>query len=94
LQVLASPLLSQNSLAGPIKTEPVFKTEILDAQAPKSTDFRNNKSTFYIDQYARASYYFYHCSILSTVILRIAQEALRNGIEWKPRFQSKCPRCG
>lgn len=94
LAILSSPLLQQNSLSQPVKVEPAFQTEILEPASPKSIDYRNRKSTFYVDQYARASYYFYHCSIYSTVVLRIAQEALRNGIEWKPKFQCKCPSCG
>lgn len=94
LYTLASPLLTQNSLASNIRTEPAFSTEILETPAPKNVDYRNRKSSFHIDQYARASYYFYHCSIVPTTVLRITQEAIRNGLDWKPKFQSKCPRCG
>lgn len=86
-----SPL--RNSLAQPVKIEPAFKTDILPPTTPPNVDYRNRKSSFHVDQYARATYYFYHASIFPTAVLRITQETLRNGIEWKPRFQCKCPRC-
>ena len=93
LYEVSSPVILRNSLAQPVKVEPAFKTDILEPAAPKSMDYRNRKSTFYVDQYARASYYFNHCSIFATTVLRTTQEALRNGIEWKAKFQCKCPRC-
>lgn len=92
--LLVSDKLIQNSIASPVNFAPVFSTNLLDAPAPKNVDYRNRKTAFYIDQYSRASYYFNHCSILSTVILRITQEALRNGLDWKAKFQCKCPKCG
>ena len=94
LQVVSSPALQQNSFAQSLAIEPAINVKLKAMEAPENIDFRNRKSTYYVDQYARASYYFYHCSILSTIILRMTQEALRKGIDWKPRFQSKCPKCG
>lgn len=86
--------LKQYTLADPIRQQKVFKSNILEAPTPKSIEYENKDSSYYVDLYTRASYYFFHCSILNTSILRIQQEALRNGITWKPNFQSKCPRCG
>lgn len=77
--------------------EPLLKEEtygILKIDAPKSLDFFEESSFYFISIYQRASYYFYNCSILSTVIRKIADESLRNKIEFVPRFQSKCPQCG
>lgn len=88
-----SDLTKRYGLADPIRIEKVYESDILSAPTPKNIEYSNKNSTFYVDLYTRASYYFFHCSILSTAILRIQQEALRNGIEWKPRFQCKCPRC-
>ena len=68
--------------------------EVLKVPAPKSLDFFRETSTYFVSIYQRASYYFYNCSILNTVIRKIVDEALRNGLEFVPRFQSKCPRCG
>lgn len=83
-----------NTMADPILQQKVFNSNITSAPIPKSIEYANKDSSYYVDLYTRASYYFFHCSILNTSILRIQQEALRNGIAWKPRFQSKCPRCG
>lgn len=82
-----------NTLADPVRISKVFSSQILEAPVPKNIEFRNRHTSFYVEQYTRAAYYFYHCSILSTVILRITQETMRNGIDWFPRFQSKCPKC-
>lgn len=79
------------------QNEPMVKGKeygILNISAPKSLDYFEEASMYFVSTYQRASYYFYNCSILSTVIRKIAEEALRNGIEFVPRFQSKCPRCG
>lgn len=84
----------QYSFKDPIRQDKVFQSNILEVPTPKSIEFENKESSYYVDLYTRASYYFFHCSILNTAILRIQQEALRNGIDWKPKFQSKCPRCG
>ena len=69
-------------------------SEVLKVPAPKSIDFFRETSTYFVSIYQRASYYFYNCSILNTVIRKIVDESLRNGLEFVPRFQSKCPRCG
>ena len=68
--------------------------EVLKVPAPRSLDFFRETSVYFVSIYQRASYYFYNCSILNTVIRKIVDEALRNGLEFVPRFQSKCPRCG
>lgn len=94
LAFIREPTFERMSLAQNVTFEPVFNTNLLKAPKPKDIDFKNRKSSHFIDQYIRASYYFNHCSVLATVILRIVQEATRNGIEWKPLFQCKCPKCG
>ena len=78
-------------------TDPMLRGQqygILNVSAPQSLDYFEESSMYFVATYQRASYYFYNCSILSTVIRKIVEEALRNGIEFVPRFQSKCPRCG
>lgn len=67
---------------------------ILKTPAPKNLDFFEQNSMYFLDLYYRASYYFYNCSILNTVIRKIVDESLRNGLEFLPRYQTKCPRCG
>ena len=94
LSYFNQPIGHQYSLKDPLRIEKVYDADILDAPVPKNIEYENKESTFYVDLYTRASYYFFHCSIFNTAVLRIQQEALRNGIAWKPRFQSKCPRCG
>ena len=70
------------------------KYGLLNVSAPKSIDYYEEAALYFVSTYQRASYYFYNCSILNTVIRKIVEEALRNGIEFIPRFQSKCPKCG
>lgn len=67
--------------------------DIVKIPAPKNIDYFEQSSLYFLDLYYRASYYFYSCSIFSTVVRKIVEEALRNGVEFVPRFQSKCPRC-
>lgn len=93
LDVPYDKFLKRYGLADPVLSEKVYKSDILSAPTPKSVEFENKNSSYYVDLYTRASYYFFHCSILSTVILRITQEALKNGVAWKAKFQSKCPKC-
>lgn len=85
--------LDSNSLANWSVIPKVYTSEIAEVPVPENLAHRNNRSSFHTSLYAKASYYFYNCSILSTVILRIQQEALKNGIAWKAKFQSKCPKC-
>jgi len=94
LSIIGNPLTKQYSLKDPIRQGKVFESNILSAPTPKNIEYRNRNSQYFVDQYRRASFYFFNCSILSTVVIRICLEALRNGIEWVPKFQSKCPRCG
>lgn len=86
-----SPL---NTITLPALTESPFSRDIINTKSPKNVEFRNRYSNIFVDQYTRAGYYFYNCSILSTVILRVISEVLRDGIEWVPKFLSKCPVCG
>lgn len=90
IPIINSPL---NSIALPTISQSPFSRDIINTQSPKNIEFRNRYSNIFVDQYTRAGYYFYNCSILSTVILRIISEILRDGIEWVPKFLSKCPVC-
>ena len=67
---------------------------LLSVSAPRSLDYFDEASLYFVSTYQRASYYFYNCSIFNMVVRKITEEALRNGIECVPRFQCKCPRCG
>lgn len=69
------------------------KANIIPIDAPKSMDFFEETSVYFVSLYQRASYYFQNCSILSTVIRKIPDEAMRSGLEIAPRFQAKCPKC-
>lgn len=94
LDTINNPLTKRYGMADPVRIGKVFESNILQAPTPKNIEYENRDSTYYVDLYTRASYYFFHCSIFNASVLRIQQEAMRNGITWKPRFQSKCPRCG
>ena len=90
-------LMTPSQLMSIAREEPILRGEqmgLLNVPAPKSLDYFEESSIYFVSVYQRASYYFYNCSILNTVIRKIVDEALRNGIEFVPRFQSKCPKCG
>lgn len=79
---------------GALGTEPGIKTTLVNIESPKNLEFKNKDSAYFSSLYRLASYYFYNCSMLSMTITRIKTEALRKGLEWVPRFQARCPRCG
>lgn len=94
LDSYSQQFLKRYGLATDIPTSSkIFNSNIISVPAPERIEYDNKASTYYVNLYTNASYYFFHCSILSTVILRIQQEALKNGVMWQARFQSKCPRC-
>ena len=89
-----APLFSSLAQKEPVLFGDSKVQEILKVPAPRSLDFFRETSTYFVSIYQRASYYFYNCSIFNTVVRKIVDEALRNGIEFVPAYQSKCPRCG
>ena len=86
---------SGNSLSTPQAALTTETTSVIkDVPLPPNDEFRQQAPMVFVDQYHRASYYFNHCSIFATSMIRLSQETTREGWEWVPNFQSKCPKCG
>ena len=71
-----------------------LKVNTEQVPTPISLDYKYKSDNIYCNLYNAASYYFYHCLPFATIVKRMTEETMRKGLEWVPRFQSKCPRCG
>lgn len=76
-----------NSSAGGIRTQ------LIQVQSPDTLTYTKGDDSYYSSIYNLGTYYFTNCSILSSTIIRLKDEALRSGIEWFPKFEAKCPKC-
>lgn len=77
-----------------IRTVSSVPSQIIPVESPASIRYAERVDEHQASVYAMCTYWYSACSIFSTVTNNIAGNALRDGIEWHPLFESKCPRCG
>lgn len=77
-----------------VSSIPSSDAKLVRVELPRNLEFKYKDDSYYTYLYRLASFYFYHCSTIATIAKRMSEEAMRRGVEWVPRFQSKCPNCG
>lgn len=80
-------------LDNPLTTAGGIQTNFIPIESPETLTYKKGDDSYYSAIYNLATFYFTNCSILSSTIIRLKDEALRSGIEWYPKFESKCPMC-
>lgn len=70
-----------------------LKSQLISIDSPETLTYKKGDDTYFSSIYNLATYYFTNCSIFSSTVIRLKDEALRSGIEWSPKFETKCPVC-
>lgn len=82
-----------NTNVNSIRTVSALPSSIISVESPESIRYAERVDEHQASVYAMCTYWYSSCSILSTVTNNIVSNALRDGIEWHPLFESKCPNC-
>lgn len=86
--------MATNTDLSTVRTVSSVPSRIIAVDSPESIRYAERVDEHQASVYAMCTYWYTSCSILSTVINNIASNSLRDGIEWHPLFESKCPQCG